>query len=136
MRHRLLDRNTAALHPLALSARLQQLPLGMYFAGMDPAHAGPSIQVIMDVMGVVSCYTVHGARCTAPVLGASNRLAACLCSKATTVPRAVRALSPSSAGIIYSFRAVPLLSTDDVVCTREGYHVRCLQDDAAARQQC
>jgi Mg/Co/Ni transporter MgtE len=32
------------------------LPLGMYFVGLDPAHAGPSIQVIMDVMGVaITC---------------------------------------------------------------------------------
>jgi Mg/Co/Ni transporter MgtE len=32
------------------------LPLGMFCVGLDPAHAGPSIQVVMDVMGVaITC---------------------------------------------------------------------------------
>eukprot|EP00039_Didymoeca_costata_P003548 m.68315 g.68315 ORF g.68315 m.68315 type:complete len:233 (+) comp11958_c0_seq1:280-978(+) len=40
------------------------LPLVLYHLGLDPAHAGPSIQVIMDVLGVaitcVVCQTMIG----------------------------------------------------------------------------
>jgi Mg/Co/Ni transporter MgtE len=29
------------------------LPLGMHRMGMDPAHGGPAIQVVMDIGGVL-----------------------------------------------------------------------------------
>lgn len=39
-------------------------------AGMDPAHAGPSIQVIMDVMGVaITCIVCKMMLAPAPDVG-------------------------------------------------------------------